>query len=414
MNWSINTEIALTYLIARPKQTIVAALGVTFGIGMYIFMNSLITGTNNWSEKIMLNSTPHLRIHKDNSLVTNEMMNQYLGLKHINIISNPQFAYSDNRITNPDKLLSYLKANPQVIAISKQVFANVIYTHGNVAENGNLQGVNILEQDKMFDISSTMQIGRVKDLANNPNAVIIGIGLAEKLNLKVGDYLGVTAGNSVFKRLEVVGIFKTTIKAVDNAKCYTNIATIQQLLRRDRTYITDIFINIKNHTKTAYIASIIEQNTGYNVETWQQNNEQSLAGKMIRDIIANAVVVTILLVAGFGIYNILNMVIYEKIKEIAILKATGFQGNHVIEIFIKQAIMIGFIGSFSGAILGYTISFMVSKIYIGVGSITYLPVTFLIKHYIQGIIFGLLTTFFAGYIPAIRASKIDPVQIIRG
>lgn len=414
MNWSINTEIALTYLIARPKQTIVAALGVTFGIGMYIFMNSLITGTNNWSEKIMLNSTPHLRLYKDNTLVTNEMMNRYLGQKHINIISNPQFAYTDTRITNPDKLLAYLQSYPQVIAISKQVSANVIYTHGSVEENGNLQGVNILEQDKIFDISSSMQVGSVKDLANNPNAVIIGIGLAEKLNLKVGDYLGVTTGNSVFKRLEVVGIFKTTIKAVDNAKCYTNIATIQQLLQRDRTYITDIFINIKNHTKTAIFAQILEKNTGYTVETWQQNNEQSLAGKMIRDIIANSVVITILLVAGFGIYNILNMVIYEKIKEIAILKATGFQGKHVIEIFIKQAIMIGVIGSFSGVLLGYTISFWVSKIYIGVGSITYLPVTFLIKHYLQGIIFGLLTTFFAGYIPAIRASKIDPVQIIRG
>jgi ABC-type antimicrobial peptide transport system permease subunit len=54
----------------------------------------------------------------------------------------------------------------------------------------------------------------------------------------------------------------------------------------------------------------------------------------LRDIIAIAVSLTILIVAGFGIYNIMNMTVNEKIKEIAILKAMGFNGNDVIEIFL--------------------------------------------------------------------------------
>lgn len=414
MKIGINTDIAFTYLVSRPKQTMVAALGVTFGISMFIFMHSLITGTNDWSEKIMLSSTPHLRLYNDNKISTNEMLNQYLGNKTINLISNPQLVINDNRITNPDAVVKQLQQRKDIVAMSKQVSADVIYTNGNVEKNGNVFGVNIQEQDKMFDITSTLISGSVKELLNNTNGIIIGSGLSEKLNIKKGDYISLNTPKTAAKRLEVVGVFKTTIKAVDNTKSYANIAMVQQLLQKDRSYITDIYINIKDHNKTAEAAATISAMTGYTVETWQSNNEQSLAGKKIRDIIANSMVITILVVAGFGIYNILNMVIYEKIKEIAILKAIGFQGVHVIGIFIRQALLIGVIGSMGGLLFGWLISFTVSKIYIGLGSVAYLPISFLLKDYLQGAAFGIATAFFAGYIPAIKASKVDPVQIIRG
>jgi len=414
MNIGINTEIALTYMVSRHRQTIVAALGVTFGISMYIFMNSLITGTNEWSEQIMLNSTPHIRLYNDNKMSDTKMLDNYAGNKTINLISNPQLISSNNNIANPDAVMRQLQNQAEIVAMSKQVSSNVLYANSNVQENGNVFGVNILEQDKMFDISSTMINGTVQALADNPNGIIIGIGLANKLNLNKGDYITLTTANGSIKRLEVTGIFKTTIKAVDNTKSYVNVPIVQQLLQKDRSYITDIYINIKNYNKTADIATRIASLTGYTTETWQSTNEQSLAGKKIRDIIANAVVITILIVAGFGIYNILNMVIYEKIKEIAILKATGFQGRQVVGIFIRQALFIGVLGALAGLLFGWLISYAVSKMYIGLGNVTYLPIAFHIQYYIQGALFGIVTAFFAGYIPAVKASKVDPVQIIRG
>lgn len=414
MKMGINTEIAFTYMVSRRKQTIVAALGVTFGISMFIFMNSLITGSNEWSEKIMLSSTPHLRLYNDNKLNDEEMLNKYLGDKTINLISNPQFVNNDNKIANPEAVEQQLRQRKGITAISSQVSTNVIYANSNVQENGNVSGVNIVEQDKMFDITSTMISGSVKALVNNLNGIIIGSGLSEKLNVQKGDYITLTVASAVTKRLEVVGVFKTTIKGIDNTKSYTNIPVVQQLLQKDRSYITDIYINLKDYNNNAAIAASIADQTGYNIETWQSNNEQSLAGKKIRDIIANAMVITILIVAGFGIYNILNMVIYDKIKEIAILKATGFQGGHVVSIFIQQALFIGVIGSAAGLLFGWVISLIVSKMYIGLGNVDYLPITFHIKHYIQGAVFGIVTAFFAGYIPAVKASKVDPVQIIRG
>jgi lipoprotein-releasing system permease protein len=266
----------------------------------------------------------------------------------------------------------------------------------------------------MFDIASTMLSGSVSDLDKSIDGILIGSGLARKLSLKTGDRVRLVCFNGASKMLRVMGVFRTTIKSLDDTKTYVNIPVVQQLLQKDRNYITDIYINIRDHTQSPAVGGRLGQLTGYTAEAWQTANQQSLAARQIRDIIANAMIMAILVVAGFGIYNILNMVIYEKIKEIAILKATGFAGKHIVSVFIGQALFIGIFGSFLGLALGYMISFGVSRIYIGLGNVSYLPMAFYTRHYIQGLIFGITTAFFAGYVPSVKASKVDPVKIIRG
>ncbi|WP_338873344.1 FtsX-like permease family protein [Spirosoma sp. SC4-14] len=414
MHLDINTDIAFTYLTARPKQTAVAAIGVMFGISMYIFMNSLITGTNDYFEKVTLSTTPHLRLYAENPMATTAMLDRFFGTKRINLLSNPQLVPGDNRIYNPDALIISLKHDKLVSAVSPQVNVNVVYSVGSFQENGNVAGVSILEQDRMFDITSTMLAGNVEELANNPNGIIIGAELAKTLSLRKGDNLLLSSSQGVARQLEVVGIFKTTIKTIDKAKTYVNVPVAQQLLRQNRSYITDIYINLHNYAQAEDVSQLFAQRTGYTVESWQAANEQSLAARMIRDVIANAVVITILIVAGFGIYNILTMSIYEKIKEIAILKATGFDGADVVGIFIRQAIIIGLLGGLLGATVGWGLSLLASRYYIGMGNITYLPMSFHLRHYVQGFLFGVVTSFFAGYIPARKAANVDPVSIIRG
>jgi lipoprotein-releasing system permease protein len=143
-------------------------------------------------------------------------------------------------------------------------------------------------------------------------------------------------------------------------------------------------------------------------------NQQLVAGSSLRDIIAIAVSLVILLVAGFGIYNIMNMTINQKIREIAILKAMGFSGPDVTQIFLTQAIVIGIIGGFIGLGFGYLTAILVNKIPFEVAGMHTLPMAYTLKDYILAFMFGLVTTFIAGYIPARKASKIDPVTILRG
>lgn len=414
MKFGINTDIAFTYLLARKRQTAIAALGVTFGISMYIFMNSIITGTNEYFEKTTLNTTPHIRLYHDNETCNTSMLDRYNSRRTINLISNPQLVPEDNRFYNPLAVVRQISENKEVREISMQVTANVIYSSGTVEQNGTVYGVNILEQDKMFDIASTMLSGSVSDLDKSIDGILIGSGLARKLSLKTGDRVRLVCFNGGSKMLRVVGVFRTTIKSLDDTKTYVNIPVVQQLLQKDRNYITDIYINIRDHTESPEVVGRLGKLTGYTAEAWQTANQQSLAARQIRDIIANAMIMAILVVAGFGIYNILNMVIYEKIKEIAILKATGFAGKHIVSVFIGQALFIGIFGSLLGLLLGYLISFGVSRIYIGLGNVSYLPMAFYTRHYIQGLIFGITTAFFAGYVPSVKASKVDPVKIIRG
>ncbi|MBC7554917.1 MAG: ABC transporter permease [Taibaiella sp.] len=414
MKISVNTEIAFTYLASRKKQTIVASLGVMFGISMFIFMQSLMKGTNDYFEKASFSSTAHIRLYSENKVADTHMLTSFLQDSSVKILTNPKQLKQTLGLNNPYGIINNIKKNKQVVAVTPQVSAQVMYSSGSVTLNGNVAGVSIDEEDKMFDVQTNMVAGNLHDLNRVNNGLLIGKGIADKLSLHVGDNITVRAvtGNPVVMR--VVGIYATTIKQIDETRSYANIVQAQNLLGKDRSYVTDIKINLADYNNAPKVARDLEIITGYKAEDWVQSNEQLKAAFKIRAIILNSVIGVILLVAGFGIYNILNMTIYEKIKEIAILKATGFSGPAVISIFLQQAVYIGLIGAVVGIIFGFSITFMVSRIYIGAGTLKYLPMSFYVPHYVEAVIFGVITTIAAGYFPARKASKVDPVTIIRG
>ncbi len=342
------------------------------------------------------------------------MLNTFLKDASVKILTNPKQLEQSFGLTNPYGLIDQIRRNPQVVAVTPQVTAGVIYTSGSVEITGNVAGVNIVQEDKMFDVQSNMVAGDFHDLDRVNNGLLIGKGIADKLSLHLGDNITVRSGTGAPVIMRVIGIFATTVKQIDETKSYANITQAQNLLGKDRSYVTEIKINLANYNNAPVVARDLETITGYKAEDWVKANEQLKAAFKIRAIILNSVIGVILLVAGFGIYNILNMTIYEKIKEIAILKAQGFSGGSVTSIFLQQAIYIGLIGGIVGVIVGFFITFMVSRIYIGAGTLKYLPMSFYIPHYIEAITFGILTTIAAGFFPARKASKVDPVTIIRG
>lgn len=414
MKFNVNTEIALTYLTSRKKQTLVAAAGVMFGISMFIFMQSLMKGTNDYFEKMSFTNTPHIRLFSENKVADNHMLRTFLNDASEKILVNPKQLKQSQGLTNPYGIIAQLRRNKEISGITPQVTGNVIYTSGSVELPGNIAGVDIEEENLMFDVQGNMVAGSLHDLNRVQNSILVGKGIADKLSLHVGDNITVRAGNGNLVIMRVVGIFATTVKAVDETKSYANIARVQSLIGKDRSYVTEIKINLKDYNRANIVAREIETITGYKAEDWIKANEQLKAGFKVRAVILNSVIGVILLVAGFGIYNILNMTIYEKIKEIAILKAQGFSGRAVTSIFLQQAVFIGILGGLVGLTLGFSLTYMVSRIYIGAGSLKYLPMSFYIPHYVEALMFGILTTIAAGYFPARKASKVDPVTIIRG
>ena len=156
---------------------------------------------------------------------------------------------------------------------------------------------------------------------------------------------------------------------------------------------------------------------GCDAEDIQTANSQFETGSFIRSLISYAVGIVLLIVAGFGIYNILNMMIYEKMDTIAILKATGFSGSDVRKIFLGIALTIGLLGGLLGLLLGFALSLLIDQVPFNTAAlptVTTYPVSYNPKFYMIGIAFSLVTTYLAGFFPARKASRVDPVIIIRG
>ena len=134
-------------------------------------------------------------------------------------------------------------------------------------------------------------------------------------------------------------------------------------------------------------------------------------------MITYLIIASILIVSGFGIFNILMMIIYEKMQDIAILKAIGYRDRDIRVIFLTESLIIGFVGGLLGLLLGFTMQTIVGNIRMdvkGFVSMEYLKFNQSPAFYAFAFIFGLIVTAISGYIPARKASQVDPIEIIRG
>ena len=409
----INNRISQIHLTSNINQTIVAMLGVTFGISMYVFMTGFMTGVNNAQNDLAFSSLAHIRVYNDRpadntNIVKKVYPNSLVILHNAKIIK-----YTDG-IKNSKTILDALKSQKDITAITTQLNINVFFKNAGNKVNGSVSGVDVVNENKVFNTSKYITEGNWNELKERSDGIFVPVDMAKNLSLKVNDNLNILTSDGISKNYKVIGLFKTDVASIDKSKAYININAARQLIGANQSYVTDIQINIKDYNKTDNIVNNITSIIPYKAESWQIANQQLVAGSSLRDIIAIAVSLVILLVAGFGIYNIMNMTINQKIREIAILKAMGFSGPDVTQIFLTESIVIGIIGGFIGLGFGYLIANLVNKIPFETAGLHTLPMAFTLKDYVLAFIFGLVTTFIAGYIPARKASKIDPVTIIRG
>lgn len=408
---NVNLEIAFTHILTRKRQTIIAALGVTIGMGMYIFMNSLMQGFGRYSRTEIFKVNPHLKIYKEDEY-SSPIYPATIDNGLQRVIINSALTTTSKELNNPIWLTEQIRNLDFVTNAAPQVNVDVFYNKGNSQRKGVANGIQVAEADAMFNIRKTMVSGTLEALQGNNNGIVIGKGLAERLSLRQGDNLTLSSSKGVLKIMKVVGIFSSGNKNNDDSKSYITIAAAQQLAKQGATYITDIYANTLDPDKAEVYSKQVQMITPYRVEAWQITNADLLSGDKIRDIMGNTVTLTILLVAAFGIYNILNMTINQKLNDIAILKATGFNGRDIIRIFLTESIVMGLLGTVFGLIIGAVCIHFLSKVFVG-GPSGYFPIYFDARVFAQGAFFGMLLTILAGYFPARRAANVDPVSIFR-
>ncbi len=418
MNFKLIFSIARSLLLARWRQTLVAAIGVTFGIATFVALLSFMTGLNNLLDGLILNRTPHVRLYKEIKPSEQQPVSEsglYSGF--YNFISSVKAGDNRLEIYNNGFIMQALKKDPRIRGFVPRITAQVFFNNGTVDINGIINGTDADEETRLFGFSQYIIEGRAEDLQHIPNSIILGIGLAKRLQVHIGDMVNITTPAGDRYRLKVVGIYQSGVNEYDKVQSYATIKTTQKILGKANNYITDIAIKTRDIRTAPAIAREYAKLFDTDAEDIQTANAQFETGSSVRLTISYSVGITLLIVAGFGIYNILNMMIYEKMDSIAILKATGFSGADVKRIFITISLSIGSFGGLMGLIFG----FLLSK---GIGHIPFttpaLPTvkTFPINYnpllYGIGIVFSLITTYLAGYFPARKAGKVDPVIIIRG
>jgi lipoprotein-releasing system permease protein len=256
---------------------------------------------------------------------------------------------------NANGIIADLKKNSAVAAVSPLLSTQVFYNYGPVQINGFIAGVNIMEETRLYALEDKMLEGKTENLLTSDNGIIMGSGLAKKLNVKTGDLISLATPSGSTMRFRIVGIFQIGVGAVDNVKSYVNLSSVQQLLNKDRSYITDINIKLKDNKLATPQAQLMYKQYGYKSDDWQTANSSIMASFTIRDVLTYVVSITLLIVAGFGIYNIMNMTISSKMKDIAILKAQGFARRDIVQIFLSQSLVIGFLGAVTGIMLGFAL-----------------------------------------------------------
>jgi lipoprotein-releasing system permease protein len=416
MDLHIASQIARTHLLAKKRQTLVAMLGVTFGIAMFITMISFMQGVNQFLEDSALDASPHIRMYNEVNTQRPGLIEQ-LHPGNFNVIYHQKPKDEQARIKNGMAIAERIEREPGVLGVSPQVATQAFYNNGPIQISGTISGVDIDRENRLYKLTTRLKSGSLNTLKTNPDGLIMGSVLARKLNVRVGDKVTVTTPKGGIRILRVVGTFGFGVGTVDNTKSYGNLSTVQEMLQKDPSYITDIHIKMVDPLQAIPLGKRLRAIYGYYTEDWATANSAILAGEKIRNMLTYVVSITLLVVAGFGIYNIMNMTVVNKIKDIAILKATGFEGRDIIAIFLLQATFIGFSGGLLGLGIGFGLSYLLSITPFDAGdflSIKTFPVIFAAKYYIMGLLFGVVTTILAGYFPSRKAAQVDPVSILRG
>jgi lipoprotein-releasing system permease protein len=290
-----------------------------------------------------------------------------------------------------------------------------IIRYANRDVSTTITGIDPRREAQVSDLPRQMRGATINALYRATNAIILGDRLAEKIGARIGANITLQSSEGANINAQVVGLFHSGVRQIDESSAYALTKTAQ-ILARQTALINELRVRLTNPLDARAIAARIESETEYKSVSWQEANEDLLSTFIIRNMIMYAVVGAILLVASFGTYNIISTITHEKARDIAILKSLGLPEHVVRSIFVIEALMIGLAGALAGFALGYLLC-------LGLGAIRIenpfvdsdrLPLVYDPLHYGLAGAVALVSSIAAGYQPARKAARQHPVEIIRG
>jgi lipoprotein-releasing system permease protein len=406
-------EIAITHILGRGRQTLVAGLGVALGVGFSVAMAALMQGSQDDFIRQLVDTMPHVQIDDDSRSPSLQPAEQVFDVAAFSGLRPRE----DLRgIRNPTAAIAALEAwVPGEIA-------HGLRTQGVIRYSGRDAGVAIVgieprRETVVSSVAGDFTAGSFDALAAGGNNVVMGVRLAERLGAAMGTTVDIVSASGLSRGFRIVGLFHTGSTQRDEGEVYVLLKNAQILAERPNA-INDIRIRLADPNAARSVATRAEVQLGYKAVSWEEANESIMEVLIIRNVIMYTVVAAILLVAGFGIFNIVSTITHEKARDIAILKSLGFREADMRRLFLLQGLTIGAGGMLLGWAFGYGLSLLLAQIRFELrgptSELTGLPLAWSFWHYAIAGGLALVAAGVAGYLPARRAARLNPVDIIRG
>lgn len=407
--------IALRMLWDRKLLNGIAIVGVTLGVVTLIGINGIMQGFQQKFLRNILQVSPHVTMFDKELHPEAPILTRLFGRDIVARVAHESPSDRQLRIKRPDEVVAAIERLDGVAAASGSLNGSGILVHGGKEFPVDLRGIQPTRQEKVTPISQYILQGSFRSFVAATDGILLGSGVASRIGAHADDVL-VVAGPRGRLNMKVYGVFEAGIPPLDNSRVYVPIHAAQTLLGRPDT-VGRVEVKLVDPEGAVELASRLESLFGYDAESWQEANANFLALFKQQNSIISFVVGAILAVGGFGILAIQIMIVLQKTRDIAILRSYGFQRRDILAIFLLQGGVLALIGALTGDLLGNRLLAFLGSLKIKQEGLVKSD-TFLVyddpKFYVYGVLFALGTGLFASFIPALRGSRVEPVDVLRG
>lgn len=407
MDVPFELQIAVRYLLAKRKQAFISVisaisiLGVTVGVMALVIALALMTGLQQEVRDRILGSNPHI------------------------FVSRP------GGFTDYQAEVARLRQVPDVVGAAPGVIGKALITSSTGEAFITLKGVDPALESSVTDIGGSMLSGSLQALVPAGDAetdtILLGKDLAGTLGVRVGDSVRLLTPQGTLspmglvprtRRVTVGGIFGLGLYEFDAQWGFVALPVAERLLDKERADF--IQLRVRDLYQAPRMAAELPDRIGadYLVQDWSDMNRNLFSALWVEKMAISLTIGLIVMVAALNIVASLILLVMEKHRDIAILKTMGASARSVTVIFMAQGLIIGVVGTVTGASLGYLIShvadrYQLIRIPIDVYQVSHVPFTVLPLDFALVVLGAVIICFVATLYPSRQASRLDPAQALR-
>ena len=403
--------IALRFATHRKRALLLSLIGVVFGVGIFICTQAQTQGF----AQFFINST----IGTNGALILRSRFqprHEGLVVPSKNVKAIPERRNVFEGIHDASEIMRVSREFSNVVACSPVIRGNVSVRSGFETTTVELFGIDPPSHLRTTDLAKQIIDGKFDDFTNNTSAVILGYRLAEQLEVGCGDPVQLLSPGGEYRRFTVAAIARSGVGPIDSTRVYAQTRVAQRLLKKPYE-ASMIIYKLRDPLRAPALATHFETVFQHLSQSWQEREESTLQLFIMLRLSVAVTVSLMILLAGFGIFNVLTMSVLSKVREIAILRSMGYRQVDISAIFLWQGAFIASFGSLIGCVLGAFLTWTVSKVPIHIRGLLYTDHFLVVwdwRHYLGAIVLAAVAVFIASYVPARRAAQLQPVDTLRG